>query len=326
MKRFRNRILIICIIIMSALNLFGQFDGVVGTEGCQAISRNNPAIIGWATGCELRLGYQDIAARESVVSYGAAENAIGMASNNYAEVVSLGDSGVAILTFDIPISNGAGYDFAVFENSFDDYFLELAFVEVSSDGLYWVRFPAISNTQTETQVDGYGQIDAALIHNLAGKYRGGWGTPFDLEELTDDTQLDLNNIRYVKVIDVVGSIDPQYASYDSQNQIINDPYPTYLNSGGFDLSGVAIMNGWRPTAISTISKTLSYKVYPNPCVDYVNITMPEQETTLRLYNIQGMLLWQENSSEEEVQIDMQHYSPGVYVLSIGSFKTKIVKN
>jgi hypothetical protein len=57
-------------------------------------------------------------------SYGDDSCALGPADNN---VVSLGDSGYAIVKFDIPISDGPGFDFAVFENAFDDEFLELAF-------------------------------------------------------------------------------------------------------------------------------------------------------------------------------------------------------
>ena len=36
----------------------------------------------------------------------------------------VGDGGSAILTFDTPIANGPGFDFAVFENGFSDTFLE----------------------------------------------------------------------------------------------------------------------------------------------------------------------------------------------------------
>jgi hypothetical protein len=50
-----------------------------------------------------------------------------------------------------------GYDFAIFENGFPfgsgSFYLELAFVEVSSDGKHFVRFNAISNTDTTQQID-----------------------------------------------------------------------------------------------------------------------------------------------------------------------------
>ena len=319
-----KKLWLICGLCVVALNLSAQFDGAVGTEGCQAIHFDNPNIIGWATGCELTRGYQNIALPKQKVSYGTAENAIGKVANDNLKVVSLGDSGVAILLFDIPIMNGEGYDFAVFENSFDDHFLELAFVEVSSDGIYWARFPSISNTQTDSQVDGSGTLDATQIHNLAGKYRAGWGTPFDLDDLVSDDHLDLNHIRYVKIIDVVGSINPQYASYDSRNQMVNDPYPTDFASGGFDLAGVAVMNGWIPSHIET-ANLLQYSIYPNPCMEYVWVSTPERGAVLSLYNIQGRLLWQGNSSAEFTKIEMQNYPSGLYILSAGNFNAKIIK-
>ena len=81
--------------------------------------------------------------------------------------MSLGDGGVAILTFKYPIKNETGNDFAVFENSFNDTFLELAFVEVSSDGIHYFRFPAVSNTQDTLQMGNDASIDARHLNNLA---------------------------------------------------------------------------------------------------------------------------------------------------------------
>jgi hypothetical protein len=300
------------------------FDGPVGTEGCRGIHCDNPNIIAWATGCKVTRGYQNIALQGLKASYGSPEDAIGKVTESTTAVVSLGDGGEAILTFDFPIINGAGYDFAVFDNSLNGEFLELAFVEVSSDSIYWTRFPAISNTQTDIQTDGFGTTNPRHIHNLAGKYLVGWGTPFDLEDLAGDPQLDLNNIRYVKVIDVVGSINPLYASYDSRNRIINDPYPTNFASGGFDLSGVAVINGDRKSSISVMEQ-LQHSVHPNPCVDYVWVTTQETETVLSLYSAQGTLLWQGMASSETTKIEMQNYPSGLYILSAGNFKAKIVK-
>jgi hypothetical protein len=115
--------------------------------------------------------------------------------------------GSAILTFQNPISNGTGFDFAIFENSFNDVFLELAFVEVSSDGVNYIRFPATSNTQTTTQIGPFDNTgDATKLNNLSGKYRAQYGTPFDLQELTGNPLLNINAITHIKIIDVVGSI------------------------------------------------------------------------------------------------------------------------
>ena len=315
-----------CLLILSFPSLLlAQYDGAVGTVGCQAISHDDPNILGWASGCTVIRGYQNIASPDSIpVTYGDKNMVIGAVDASTTEVMSLGDGGMAILTFDIPIRNGEGYDFAVFENSFDDVFLELAVVEVSSDGVHWVRFPAISNIPTETQIGTFGRMDATKLYNLAGKYRAGWGTPFDLEELADSANIDINHITHVKVIDVIGTIDPQYATYDSRQQIINDPYPTNFNSGGFDLSGVAALNGWLPNTITEITSSIRWAVYPNPCTDYILIEGEEQGQII-LYNICGQTLHQCEMSDNTCRIDMQSYPAGMYILSINQKNIKFIK-
>ena len=221
----------------------GPFCGAVGTEGCNAIAQDSSAIVAWATGVELTRGPQMISNPNSpMASFGTDSNAIGQATaNNTMAAVSLGDGGSALITFEHPIRNGEGPDFAVFENSFGDSFLELAFVEVSTDGERFVRFPATSLTQTQTQTGETGSTDPTKINNLAGKFRIGYGTPFDLAELADSTGIDIDSIVYVRLVDVVGSIDPQYASYDAFGHIVNDPWPTNFAACGFDLTGVAVM-------------------------------------------------------------------------------------
>ena len=312
-------------LLLTSSRLFAQFDGAVGTAGCQAISHDNPTILGWASGCTVIRGYQNIASPDSIpVTYGDISMVIGAADASTTEVMSLGDGGVAILTFDIPIQNGEGYDFAVFENSLDDVFLELAVVEVSSNGVHWVRFPAISNTPTETQVGGFGRMDATLLYNLAGKYRAGWGTPFDLEELADSANIDINHITHVKVIDVVGTIDPQYATYDARGQIINDPYPTNFYSGGFDLSGVAVLNGWLPNTVSEITASNRWSIHPNPCSDYIEVD-GEESGHVALYTIGGQLVYQGEMHGETFRIDMQNHPAGTYILSINQKRIKFIK-
>jgi hypothetical protein len=77
---------------------------------------------------------------------------------------------------------------------------------------------------------------------LAGKYRQGYGTPFDLEELAGTPGLNVNDVKYVRIIDVVGSIDDNYATYDSFGNKINDPWPTPFDSSGFDLEAVGVIH------------------------------------------------------------------------------------
>jgi hypothetical protein len=314
-----KKIIILCALAIFPAGLFAQFDGIAGSEGCKAVHCDDSRIIEWATGCKVIRGYQDIARPElGYASYGTETEAIGKV-NAHTEAVSLGDSGIAILTFQTPVSNGEGYDFAVFENSFNDSFLELAFVEVSSDGIHYFRFPATSNTLVNEQVGSYGQVNATLINNLAGKYRFGWGTPFDLEELPDDEYLDKSNIRYVKIIDVVGTINPDHATRDASGNIVNDPYPTAFASGGFDLTGAGVMNNQNNTSIKEYDAVLSVSVYPNPCSDFVYIHA--RDCLLSIYNSLGQKLKEQHLRENHVQIAVNNYPKGIYFIHLQNNQT-----
>lgn len=245
-----------------------QFAPAAGQPGSTAIHKDSSAIVAWATGISVTRGPINISdlsqshEGSSVASFGIPENALGPASGTSEDVVSLGDGGSATLTFYRPIKNGLGPDFCVFENAFTDNFLELAFVEVSSDGLHFVRFPAISLSDSEVQIGPFGSVDPTKIHNLAGKYRQGFGTPFDLEDLVDSTGIDLDAITHIRLVDVVGSIDPLYGSNDSQGNLINDLFPTPFYSGGFDLDAVGVLHEGALHLNEINASNLS--VFPNP--------------------------------------------------------------
>ena len=237
-----------------------QFDPAAGKPGSKAIHRDSSALIDWATECTVVRGWKDIAMKDSgKADHGTVTNAT---SKGDGAAISLGDSGVATLTFNTPLSNGNGADFAVFENSFSDEFLELAFVEVSSDGSRFVRFPAISNVDTVSQIDAFGSTDPTLLYNFAGKYRVHYGVPFDLEELKDSQGLDVSAITHVRIVDAIGSLDPNYASRDSKGNKINDPYPTLFSSGGFDLDAVGVIHNQNNTNTLNDELNARLRVYP----------------------------------------------------------------
>jgi hypothetical protein len=217
--------------------------------------------------------------------------ALGPAAGNNFDIVSLGEltqqeivqgaaPGYITLAFGsteeqadgAAIPNVAGYDFVVFENGMmsqitttagsiqGQLLAELAYVEVSSDGQHFVRFPAVSLTPART--GAYGTIETTNVHNLAGKHPNGYGvclgTPFDLEELANHPDvasgmLDLGAVRYLRLVDVPGSGDftddavqhvepgtgPEWRNY-LENHPIYDQWPTW-GSGGFDLEAVGLL-------------------------------------------------------------------------------------
>lgn len=248
----------------------GQFAPGAGEPGTTAIKADSSAIVNWASACKVVRGLRCVAVPDSgYASAGADSNALGPALAR--GVVSLGDGGMAVLSFPFPISNGPGNDFAVFENGFENRFLELAFVEVSTDSLHWQRFPATSLTPLSPQVGPFDYLDPVHLNGLAGKYRWGFGTPFDLADLPSDTLLDPTRVRFVRVVDAVGCIQPAFASTDSEGNPINDPWPTNFPSGGFDLDGVAVLHQQNPGGLPF--NTTRLNVYPNPASSF--IALPE---------------------------------------------------
>lgn len=309
-------IMFICI---GANSAYAQFAPPAGQPGSTAIFKDSSIIVAWASGCTVVRGYQDISdSTLGLASAGDSSMAVGKAGGS-SGVVSLGDGGYAILTFDQPISNGAGWDFAVFENSFNDDFLELAFVEVSSDGINYFRFPATSLTQDTLQIGGFGSIDATKINNLAGKYRAQYGTPFDLEELVNEIGLDVNAVTHIKVIDVVGCIQDSFATFDQFGNKINDPWNTPFASSGFDLDAVAVIV---QNTVNTDSLSLSenIQVYPNPANESVNIRFPENIHIQHLYinNLLGQKLSIAFDQNEEKQVSFitNDIDNGLYFLNI----------
>ena len=264
------------LLIASTGFAFGQtYAPAAGESGSTAIVYDDVQFVNWASNVEIQRGYLDISDTSvyqlgsNKASFGSPSDAIGPATTITTNTVSLGDSGVAVATFPLPITNGAGFDFAVFENSFDDTYLELAHVEVSSDGINYVRFPSHSQTQTNTSIGGFGFLDPTYLHNLAGKYGAGWGTPFDLEELKDSANLNIDAITHVKIIDVVGAID-SYGTSDSYGNKINDPYPTPFSSGGFDLSAIGVIH---QATLGLSSEEIRFLVYPNPSRGEISIEL-----------------------------------------------------
>ena len=256
-----TRILILAAAVLSAVagTLFaGPYAGA--TSG---INYNDPRIAGWATGAAVTwpAGWTP--------SYNDPDNALGPVVPNAGDyaVVTLGDCGTAVLTFGRTISNGPGPDLAVFENGFSEpaypgkLFAELAYVEVSTDGDNYARFPSVS---LNAWPGDRATLDPTNVYNLAGKTVNNdqnqiWrGTPFDLSDLTSSAfvlsgAVKLNDIQYVRIVDVYGHtdgssvdeatslIDPATGLNYTKNHRIYDGGNFGAEFTGFDLDAVAVV-------------------------------------------------------------------------------------
>ena len=288
--------------------VFAQFSPAVGEMGCKALHMDSHLFSNWAERGEVVRGWMNISDTTlGKASFGVVEDAYGLPN---PAVVSLGDGGFATFYFELPVIDGAGYDFAVFENAFDDYFLELAFVEVSSDGRNFVRFQPHSLTETQSQLGPFDLINTEKIHNLAGKYRGQWGTPFDLNELNGSPDLDLDAIHYIRIVDVVGSIDTLYASFDLEGRMINDPWPTPFEQGGFDLDAIGVIH----QKSLSVHEHQNVLIYPNPVSigSHLSFASPFPIENIKLIDAIGRVMRIDYSSEIDLLKYIKH--AGLYVL------------
>ena len=315
----------IWLMAMVPVALWAQFAPAQDKPGTTAMHADSSAFVAWATGCTVERGPMRIDKPENgLASYGADSLALGMPGGTF-DVVSLGDGGKAILTFASPIYNGPGPDFAVFENGFanaqnpDTWALELGFVEVSSDGENYFRFPAVTYVQTETQLGNAGSINPAQLHNFASKYGAFYGTPFDLDEVEDNALLDKNKVTHIRIVDVIGNIDPEYANYDAEGHIINDPWPTGFASSGMDLDAVGVIHDLAHFDVhENIADVVA--LYPNPVKDRLTIKV-ENFQSVEVFNVVG----QQVLTSTEAVVDMSGLQQGIYFIRVAADGKSVVK-
>jgi len=221
----------LCALLPIALSA-GSYAPAAGKAGSTAVYKTDAVFLGWASsvvsyhvGTDVEAGWMDT------------NKCLGAPGNDVYDITCLGNGGDITLSFEHPIADGPGWDFAVFENAFAAGFLELAYVEVSSDGVNFVRFPC--HSETPSRVGAFANtMDATNLDGLASKYMLGYGTPFDLADLSglaDAQKLDLDAVIRVRLVDIVGD----GSCKDSDGRPIYDPTPT-VGSGGFDLDAVGV--------------------------------------------------------------------------------------
>ena len=181
-------------------------------------------------------------------------------------VYNLGSGGSITVEFtDEVVYDGEGYDFSVFENpfyiggSFDQVFLETARVAVSSDNIAYVTFPVNYLPQDpplefDARPDHY--VGFAGVRPVFTNSSNGvnpldpdvsGGDHFDLADiavLAASAGVDINNIRFIRITDIVaGSLDDDLPPDDP------DPIPetSMAEQNGFDLDAIAVLNG-RPAS------------------------------------------------------------------------------
>ena len=137
-----------------------------------AIPSSSPLFTEWADAIDAGRTY--FAPRGSTAISNSGFNSLG--DLDATQIANGNSPGFLTVTFPRGVLNGAAADFAVFENGFafgspSGLFAELAYVEVSSDGVNFARFPSVSTNVAPVQGSPpFAGYDMSNVHNLAGKH------------------------------------------------------------------------------------------------------------------------------------------------------------
>lgn len=163
-----------------------------------------------------------------------------------SHVLTLGEGGNVTLGFDVTIVDGPGADFATFENGFvigsgPGVFSEIAYVEVSTNGVDFARFPSKyfgtgSSMGAYRNIAGGMPVVANALTNTVSPFDPtvSGGEAFDLADLAGEPSVlagdvVLNDIHFVRLVDCApGSTDS-----------LGTPIGA---SGGADFDAVAVIN------------------------------------------------------------------------------------
>ena len=116
--------------------------------------------------------------------------------------------------------------------------------------------------------------------------------------------------------------------YDDKHVHIAEVVAVYEN-GMTSVAAIAVIdNDWTNVAET---ENVNVMIYPNPAKDVVRLsTDNSQQTTVRIYNVMGMLVGTQlaTSATNEIEINVSDYNPGIYFFNIqtenGSVTKKIV--
>lgn len=159
----------------------------------------------------------------------------GGTDNGSLDVVSLGNGGSIVLSFGSnAIIDGPGADFLVFENPFlvsggdpTSVFAEPGEVSVSDDGTTWKTFPCTATKYPYGMCAGWHPVFSSPANGISPVDPAvAGGDPFDLKDIG------ITHARFVRIRDVSHETCP--------------PQPNKVNTNGFDLDGIAIVNAETP--------------------------------------------------------------------------------
>jgi len=214
------------------------------------------------------------------------------------DVLTLGEGGNVVLGFDVALRDGPGADLAVFENGFQfgagNVFAEIAFVEVSSNGTDFARFPSDYGPPAGggTPIGTYEGLAGGtpVVANVSTSPDSPFnpvtsgGEAFDFADLASDPlvvggQVDLQGIHFVRLVDVVNGNTDSHGTviggaagapdFDAVAALHHDLQPVggpvcdlSLDAQGFLVLRLGDPDGFKDLSLPTLASSVSLVPLP----------------------------------------------------------------
>ncbi len=67
--------------------------------------------------------------------------------------------------------------------------------------------------------------------------------------------------------------------------------------------------------------SINMRLFPNPATEEVNVEMPAGPKTIRITDMSGQEVYRQTTKAGFLRVDVTHFKPGAYILSVGTEKT-----
>ena len=135
----------------------------------------------------------------------------------------------------------------------------------------------------------------------------------------------LSNEEYNKSLFIIGKIliDKDVLSlYDRNNNLLAEQNLNEVK----EISFTKDINTTTPTNDETISTKPQIIIYPNPTENTLIINGTNENDIIRIYSMDGNLLFQENSNTTKRTLNVNELSSGTYLLQVGINIVKFIKH
>lgn len=135
----------------------------------------------------------------------------------------------------------------------------------------------------------------------------------------------LSNEEYNKSLFIIGKIliDKDVLSlYDRNNNLLAEQNLNEVK----EISFTKDINTTTPTNDKTISTKPQIIIYPNPTENTLIINGTNENDIIRIYSMDGNLLFQENSNTTKRTLNVNELSSGTYLLQVGINIVKFIKH